>query len=373
MGELLLGRLGNIGPLAAFLNGVPPSFRVFINPSGSAWLLPESPRSVPGALEVFAPAGRSARLLWGGWGLGLPLGGRVGLSPECLEGLARSVGLESNPTGAVLYVGTPGAYRKALVGLWVNGVARAVVKIALVPFADDAVRLESRMLLRFGTHLALEERVPRLLGTGVWHGRVFHVMAPIQGIPGPAKLSREHFDWCGKLFHLERQEYAWDESPFREQLDRLVPRVAGIDSTASVLWRGMELTSKRLSHRRLSFGWAHRDFAPWNTRLLRNRLVIFDWEMAKPDRPPGYDLLHFHVIQAALRSGLVRLPWGQLKAWLAQVAPDWSGLERELYLLYLIDQTTFYGESRILVPEMGEQGVLRWLIAEVRRVLGEIA
>jgi hypothetical protein len=90
--------------------------------------------------------------------------------------------------------------------------------------------------------------------------------------------------------------------------------------------------------------------------------------MARPSRPPAYDLLHFLSIQAALRGVRPEIPWGVLRAWLEAEAPAWVGLEKEVYAAYLLDQALFYARARLEAPEDGEDKVLAWLLGELVQV-----
>lgn len=39
----------------------------------------------------------------------------------------------------------------------------------------------------------------------------------------------------------------------------------------------------------------HGDFTPWNTFLAGDKLYVFDWEYARHNSSPGYDLIHFQL------------------------------------------------------------------------------
>jgi len=39
----------------------------------------------------------------------------------------------------------------------------------------------------------------------------------------------------------------------------------------------------------------HCDFAPWNSRVRQNELLLFDWESADWDAPTTWDISHFEV------------------------------------------------------------------------------
>ena len=39
----------------------------------------------------------------------------------------------------------------------------------------------------------------------------------------------------------------------------------------------------------------HGDFAPWNTRVGKERLLLFDWESATWEAPTSWDTFHFQM------------------------------------------------------------------------------
>jgi len=356
-----------LGPLAPLLAGADLPYRVVPSRSGALWLLPEPSKRVAGAHRVFPPQNPLMRLAWMAWGAGFPVGVRYALNSQALAELLAGVTPGLRADGLVVYLGTPGAYRKAVLGIWEGGAARVVVKLALEAAADPWVVWEVRVLERMrrsGKILA-----PKLLRGGQYAGRSFHVTEPVVGSPGPSRLSRAHFAYSAQLFGLEPSWHVWGESPLLgEWLADLSHK--GLSHVFSPLERSLIWLEERLSCRVLPFGWAHRDFVPWNTRWVRGRLLVLDWEMARPHRPPGYDLLHFVSMQAALRGGSARIPWGDLRAWLELHAPEWAGLERELYAVYLLDQALYYTRARLEAPEVGEDRVLNWLLGELRSVVG---
>lgn len=358
----------SLGPLASLLEKGTVAFRIERTRSGALWFLPERADDVPRAWQVFAPRGFFLHLGWMAWQVGLPVSERVWLNSALLEALAQTAVDGFEPTGLLLYVGTPGAYRKATLGYWGGKLARAVVKLGLTPAANDAVQWEARVLAQLGQFTDLADTVPGLLRTGSWQGWSFHVTAPVVGGPGPAHLTPAHFAFCERLFSIERRTERWEKSHLlrewlhdRDTLER--------SDQPSPLIRATGWITERLAGRKLSFGWAHRDFAPWNIRRLGQQLIILDWEAARPFRPPGYDLLHFVTIRRALRNGHGQVPWDAFRAWLFRLAPEWARLERELYVAYLVDQAFLYKKARILVPEMGDDRVLRWLLKEIDRVM----
>jgi hypothetical protein len=355
--------VGELGVLAGILREGSKPFRLLRGRSGSFWLLPERPEKARGAQRFFPQRHPVLQAAWWAWSRGFPVGGRVLLNADILrELMGEMVPFEAE--GLVAYVGTEGAYRKAILGFWSKGGAEAVAKLALTPRADSWVTWEAFVLRKVRP---ADGAMPRFLRSGRYRERSYLLMTPVDGSLGPVRLSRAHFFCVAQIFRSQSSTYGWGESPLsqewslelaRDDLVRAYPALQ-----AAFAW-----LVKRLGQRELTLGWAHRDFAPWNTRRKGGKLWVLDWEMARPSRPPGYDLLHFLSIQAALRGGKPKIPWGMLRAWLETEAPPWAGLERELYAAYLLDQALFYAGARLEAPEEGEDKVLAWLLGELAQV-----
>lgn len=352
-----------LGPLSPLLEGGDLPYRLFMSRSGSTWLLPDSSKRVRGALLVFPPRSPLLRLAWEAWRRGLPVGLGMGLNAQYLDKLVAALAPHLRTEGVVIHIGTPGAYRKAVLGLWAGGAAQAIIKLALAPAADPWVVWEAHVLSRlmdWGEGL-----IPKLLYTGQHAGRAFHATAPVMGHPAPKRLTRQHLTYSARLFRQESSQYPWSESPLRaEWLEQIARR--GLVEQLPTLEQAVIWLEKRLAQKMLSFGWAHGDFVPWNTRCVDGRLLVLDWEMARPNRPPGYDILHFESMQAALRGRPPKISWKTLRAWLEVNAPEWVGLEQELYVTYLVDQAIYYLKAKLEAPEVGEEVVLNWLLKEIQ-------
>lgn len=290
------------------------------------------------------------------WG-GFP-GEPIQIQKALFDDLAEQVGM-SCPVYGVVYVGTPGAYRKAVIGLWNRQDNCRIVKLSLSALADQTIEDETVSLHRLEG--SMQGSIPKILAEGVWYERPFIGISPFSGVRGKRILSAEHFAWCRRLFLADQKKFTWEQSPFRLNLHTKYSILQRHHHLATPLAHVFKKADQFLHGRVFPFGWAHRDFTPWNTRMDGDQLLVFDWEMARPDYPPGYDLFHFVSIQAGLRIALARESKKTLLPWLESLAPEWTDFARELYLLYLLDQAVFYMEARVHAPEAGNEIFLDWL------------
>jgi hypothetical protein len=273
------------------------------------------------------------------------------------------------------YVGVSGAYRKVMAQvLSVQGDTLAYAKIGIPPLARAAVEDEGRVLLRLSESTALRGAVPEVLGRFGWQGGEVLLITGGPTRPGPRQLTSVHAKFCENTFHSFTQECAFGDGPMwirmTETLLRLTPRLP--DPLPTYYERAIRQLEQELGSVRLPLSLAHRDFAPWNTRLGPAGLFVFDWERAQEGVIPLYDVFHFWAIQAALFGRRRRFPDRRfLQDLLSRQWPGAQEYMRWLYLAYLIDVSLDYSEARIIAPAAGEQRVWRWFVEQVRSFLEE--
>jgi hypothetical protein len=166
--------------------------------------------------------------------------------PELTE-LMESLGLGS-PLGAV-------AMRSSRPGRWIFGVRtgslRTVIKVG--PANDEGLQNEMDFLQELG-NTPLPFGVPAIIWAGAWHDRL--VLAT--RLVSPRTKRR--------------------------------PLIDDIASICTVLVRGDQTSGSIV----------HGDVAPWNVLQTRDQKIVIDWEQARRDRRPLWDLSHYVLQQGAL-------------------------------------------------------------------------
>jgi len=87
-------------------------------------------------------------------------------------------------------------------------------------------------------------------------------------------------DLQARLLAVPRRELA---NPLLQALDRLQPVAAGAT---------------------LAFGTWHGDWTPWNMTMLRDRVLVWDWERFSTGVPVGFDAAHYSMQAAIVRGGV---------------------------------------------------------------------
>jgi len=201
----------------------------------------------------------------------------------------------TDDTVPVIYVGTPGPQQKAVVTLVnaKNGKSVAVMKVALTAGACTSLLREAE-ILTFLADVGVKN-VPRLLSIDKVNGLSWQSVLP--GLLSPKKLTKKHIDW------LQNLPQSGGMTSFEEQKKLMCKLVSHNDfklsaQQVSLLKIAIE---KIKSNNPIPLVLVHGDFAPWNLKQNSNGdLAVFDWEDAKIEGLPLWDLCHFYFIQAHL-------------------------------------------------------------------------
>ena len=178
----------------------------------------------------------------------------------------------------VVYVGTPGPTRKAVVHLVerTTGKCRAVVKVPLTEQAKAVVLREADVLETLEReHYRL---APRLLQADRARGTATQTF--VEGRSGERTLTAEHWNLLRTL--------------------RRPGTATSLAAHADRWWCGGErwAASELRDESSLPAYWEHGDFAPWNIRQLADgECALVDWESARRSGLPLLDAFHFLHMQ----------------------------------------------------------------------------
>ena len=326
------------------------------------WLLPlvDGQRSV-GEFNLYKPFSPAARLMKSvivrmrahGWHtLGRQTLMVASKQPLAIERLVAEITGEQNCTFA-LSLGTPGTYQKLTVQVSrMDGRILGYFKMPITSSAGERLHNEAAFLRKLSTFPQLRPHIPQLLFAGDWNNNTIIFQSPLDGETGPVSFTELYQDFLSALQHCapsrvtgkllaERMAWRWE---------KLVPRLA---SKWLALGReALKIIMQELSGATIPCGFHHGDFAPWNARVHRGKLSVFDWEAARCDAPSLWDQFHFLTQTECVlnahhaASSLVREQ------------------NRALYLLYLLDSTIQ------AVEEEARQFAIDYREKEIRRCLG---
>jgi hypothetical protein len=181
----------------------------------------------------------------------------------------------------------------------------SLVKTSTDAQGDRRLERETQWLRELAEVESLEGQVPRVLDEGWRDGHRFLVVSLAQ-----AKLQ-------------ETRAFTSDHARFLASLGKARFRVADFEVSAGCRWlqrsisdlRQQSLDEKCMQALQQAYEdceaallyWtgpyvlSQGDFAPWNIRTFGSQLFVFDWGQARAEASPLDDVLHYLMVQRALR------------------------------------------------------------------------
>jgi Phosphotransferase enzyme family len=258
------------------------------------WLLPADGKALGNVLASWTPYRSTSRLAWATVKAASCMGAITELPGVSVVEVVRSRAIDWRSLGwrwhdapiPVVYVGTPGPRRKAVVHLieHESATCRAVVKVPLCGEAQTAVLHEADVLA------ALKEEgfqpAPELLH--VERAKGLATQSFLGGRPSSRKLEAGH----GRL--LQSLTLRRETTSLCEHAERWKLEVAGLRLPECVEAAVYQLADDEP----LPACWQHGDFTPWNIRrVVDGRLLLLDWEEARRYGLPLCDAFHFLHMQ----------------------------------------------------------------------------
>lgn len=273
---------------------------------GPRWIVPSRSRLGIPVLTQWQPYNLDSLLKWKGllflYGKGV-LGKVPGIGAVTIDSRydLKIPGSDAGVT-PVVYVGTPGPQRKAVVTLVdpENGDPRAVMKVALEEGAGESLLREAAALEKLAT--ANVPGVPALFAVEDGGRRTWQSV--VSGGLTARKLTRAHIEW---LLRLPRSKEAITFERQQEilrsalQEERMLSKETG-KTVAPAL-------KKLCGSDPIPLVFTHGDFAPWNLKWQANgEIAAIDWEDAEASGLPLFDICHFYLLQAYLFGGRNPVP-----------------------------------------------------------------
>lgn len=262
--------------------------------------------------------------------------------------------LERQDLRFAISLGTPGPHRKPVIqALERNGQTLAFAKIGWNQPTCELVDNEAQILRRLEDRKPQAFAAPRLLHLGRWHERRICLQSPPPPKARPAgrDLETGYLEVLLELATLESRLLPLSRSVFWKGLGGWMSRMQASWPGYALLPK-LERVAQRLDSVLLPFHFCHGDFVPWNARVVDGLPFFFDWEYARAQWLPGYDLLHFLFQTHLLLTG--QGPAGVYRSVLKQISGSpavriyWKKLQIEeanlpaLVQLYLLERAIYH-------------------------------
>jgi hypothetical protein len=258
----------------------------------------------------------------------------------------------------------------------------SVMKTAVDENGDRRLAREARWLRELETMTELDGQVPRLLEEGTSEeGRRYLVLS---SFPDASHMSAgetraftgDHARFLARLGKARFRATDFELSGCGEWLQRALSRIELFASPADLatLQEAYHDCETALLYWTGPYVVAQGDFAPWNIRTLGSQLFVSDWGRARTDASPLDDVLHYLMIQRALRSRpiTVRFLQSAMKRaheFAVQAYPDWSWRPQvigALSLVYLLGTTLQHALERRRLDRAGAVVGPYWRLLEKR-------
>jgi hypothetical protein len=252
-----------------------------------------------------------------------------------------------------LSLGTPGPHRKPVIQLSTReGSILGYAKVGWNEATNSLVKNEADTIKSLFCGSFENFVMPSVLNAGWWHSRYIAILSSPESrlLPAAKTLNLQYINTINELAGLHIRRETVQESAFWSELLIRVKKIKNGHYRGILERKAIPWIENSLGDARLPFHMSHGDFAPWNSFIRDGRLYLYDWEYARRDAPPGWDLFHFiYQTNVYLKSGST----GKLYEAIASDGNKnmtkiyWEKLGigedtvNTLFLLYIIDRLSF--------------------------------
>jgi hypothetical protein len=358
-------------------------FSVLPSLDQARWFIPSMPPQIAArGLDLYVPyrfgprVKKQAASMLARVGLLDRVGDRLVLGRRAESALERGIDRATGGAAAYLALSTGSAQAQRKPTLQVMGRDGHVIgyaKLARSAESREALGREASWLRALAERPGLRGAIPRLIATFETEDAVANIQTPGPRRAGPTTFGQPHHAFLRALVAETRRRM-----PFHQTAGwRLwLATFEGVDAQLSQSWRdrlhaALGRLGSILGDRELTVATAHRDFRPRNHRLTDDgRLFVFDWEMARPEMVPLYDVMHFEVEAYAMFEGGTRVETivarilEACRRWGAGVSPE---LVRCQLLGYLVDRSLSRLQHARLREGSRDDPLLRFMAALLDR------
>jgi hypothetical protein len=245
-------------------------------------------------------------------------------------------------------LGPPRANRKPVLEILErSGEPVAFAKIGVSALTDRLIRNETQAIARLSVMNLRALRIPTLLVEGEWGDSALLVQSvlPVHGVratesSGPVTAAQLEVARIGDL-----PVTALDGSAY---LTDLAKRVEALNEVGQEVAAQLDRLVTARGDQEMLFGAWHGDWRPTNAAVLRDELVIWDWERFAECVPRGFDALHMalfaEIYGAAVPAAVARSLINRAASILAPFDVPGDGADT-IAALYLLELSTRYLED----------------------------
>ncbi|MEM6805518.1 MAG: hypothetical protein AAF696_29245 [Bacteroidota bacterium] len=200
-----------------------------------------------------------------------------------------------------VFTGTVGENRKSVAAIYRNKEISHFIKMAHTKQAENILKNEASYLRKLGDYPFFRLIHPRVHPASQDPCLILSNIKP-KPAREVARLEDMHVEALAEIYKFTHQKASISETDFyrkiHENLGRIYSReVVDPKLDTPALHRvidGLIKLSKSISEKNhIPLALAHGDFTPWNMYLSDNYVHVYDWELAKENKPLLFDFFHF--------------------------------------------------------------------------------
>lgn len=221
----------------------------------------------------------------------------------------------------------------------------SLVKTSTDDGGDRRLAREAQWLRELADIPSLEGQVPRLLEEGWRDGRRFLVLSLAQGSAQETRaFTADHARFLASLGKARFRVADFEVAGCCRWLQRAIANLSSLNSnqqTQDQLRAAYHDCESALLYWTGPYVLSQGEFAPWNIRNFGAQLFVYDWGRAHADASPLDDVLHYLMVQQALRSSAISAAALQATirragAFALEAYPEWSWRPQVIGALTLV-------------------------------------
>lgn len=345
----------------------------FQNRYGGEWLFPAERRHRRAAMELYRPFALGGHLRRALMAVGLG-GATVSLEEGSLRSLEAAVAgaLGRSQVRLAFYAsGSLDTRKTSIIAADPSGRPIAFGKSARGAEGIRNLSRERTHLLQLSSDPAFEHSCPSPASWFTHGGNqiLLTTLAPARA--GPSEFGDVHEAFLGTVRRVHGVSGTFGESALWRQASAQLrlPGTMEDPAWADRFLRAANLLEDRFIGVPITLTLAHRDFAPWNTRLSSHGLYVFDWEFGSHGYPWPHDAFHFRFMTSLLLHHDSSIP--TVKRWLDEAMGQRFEADPSLFFLaYLLDVGLQYRAFEVAHQVDPDEPVLK-AVAELIDAMAE--
>lgn len=214
--------------------------------------------------------------------------------------------LSTDDLNIILYTGAYGCYQKYTAQIMdSNGKVLAYAKIGHSDQGKSRIQHEAKILSELSKVELATAELPRILYFGNLDGsqdKVLIQTASPYFTDSPRKLHKRHVEFLSELFLKTAKPFIFNQSSLYEKLitsnsclEELTISNLGFESLKTLLKSAFGRIMELFDGKEIFLGLSHGDFFYWNILWGKDKIFVYDWEVADKHSVPLYDLNTFTI------------------------------------------------------------------------------